>query len=551
VRFGVSAKIFLAYTVLLIAFAGSTSFTVVTIHRARQGVVANEAYLDLQSSVEGAWRSLNDFAGALGRNLRREPNLALAFRTARKNLDDALAVIDRYQMREPNSSHRAGFEADRRQVEAFKASLDGLATQLGSARAGAEAFKASLDGLATQLGSARAGADDVAYPEFDSQFANLTRGLNRMRRPLRGESAQIAQRLADDGDNALQVALAVGALGLVLAVGAVFLMWQTLRPLHVLRARARQIAGGDYGQRTGVSSHDEIGDLARELDAMAGAVEEREHRLIRSERLATVGRMAAQVTHEVRNPLASIGLYAELLGDEAGASDEARRLVESISSEVDRLTEITENYLRFAKLPQPKLEHEDLSALVASVAEFARAELAQSRIALEMDLPPRPVDIAVDENQIRQALLNLIRNAREAMADGGRLKISVERREDDSVAITVTDSGAGISTDNLEKVFDPFFSTKAKGTGLGLALVHQIAAEHGGRAEVESLLGQGTTFRLVLPARTSAGGVRADEAGGEAAASGGSLVLGSRERSPALPSAVVAGGPANPGRLPV
>ena len=511
-RFGVSAKIFLAYTVLLIAFAGSTSFTVVTLHRARQGVVANEAYLDLQSSVEGAWRSLNDFAGALGRDLRKEPNLALAFRTARKNLDDALAVIDRYVAREPTSSHRAGFDADRRQIETFKA---------------------TLDGLSTQLGSARVTADGRAYPEFDSQFANLTRGLNRMRRPLRGESAQIAQRLADDGDNALQVALAVGVLGLVSAVGAVFMMWRTLRPLHVLRARARQIAGGDYGQRTGVRSHDEIGDLARELDAMADAVEEREHRLIRSERLATVGRMAAQVTHEVRNPLASIGLYAELLGDEAGASGEARRLVDSISSEVDRLTEITENYLRFAKLPQPKLEREDLSVLVASVAEFARAELAQSRIALATALPSEPVDVAVDENQIRQALLNLIRNAREAMAEGGRLQIGVERRGDDSAAITVTDSGPGISADNLPKVFDPFFSTKAKGTGLGLALVQQIAAEHGGRAEVESTEGQGTTFRMVLPARSGTMTGRSDAPGREPTANedphqdARSLVLGS------------------------
>ncbi|HEY4187364.1 MAG TPA: ATP-binding protein [Polyangia bacterium] len=485
-RLGVSAKILLAYTVLLIAFAGSTAFTVVTIHRARQGVVANEAYLDLQSSVEGAWRSLNDFAGALGRNLRREQNLPQAFRTARKNLVDALAVIDRYIEREPSSSHRAGFESDRRQIEAFRA---------------------TLDGLMTQLGSARVGLDDHASPEFDSQFANLTRGLNRMRKPLRGESSQIAQHLADDGDNALQVALAVGALGLVIAAFAVLFMWRTLRPLQVLRARARQIAGGDYGQRTGVRSRDEIGDLARELDVMADAVEEREHRLIRSERLATVGRMAAQVTHEVRNPLASIGLYAELLGDEIGAASEAHRLVTSISSEVDRLTEITENYLRFARLPQPKLEREDLTALVASVAEFARAELAQSKISLEMRLPARPVEIAADENQIRQALLNLIRNAREAMAEGGRLQIAVVKRTDDTAEITVTDSGSGISAENLPKIFDPFFSTKAKGTGLGLALVQQIAAEHGGRAEVESTPA-GTTFRLVLPVRA---GSRANE----------------------------------------
>lgn len=490
-RLGVSAKIFLAYTVLLIAFAGSTSFTVVTIHRARQGVVANEAYLDLQSSVEGSWRSLNDFAGSLGRDLRKEPNLALAFRTARKNLDDALAVIDRYTEREPSSSHRAGFEADRRQIEVFKA---------------------TLDRLMSQLGSARVGSDDRTSPDFESQFANLTRGLNRMRRPLRGESAQIAQRLADDGDNALQVALAVGGLGLLVAVFAVVFMWKTLRPLHVLRARARQIAGGDYAERTGVRSRDEIGDLARELDAMADAVEEREHRLIRSERLATVGRMAAQVTHEVRNPLASIGLYAELLGDEIGATSEAHRLVTSISSEVDRLTEITENYLRFARLPQPKLEHEDLAALVASVAEFARAELAQSRIALEIHLPSDPIDVAADENQIRQALLNLIRNAREAMLDGGCLTIAVERRPDETAAITMTDSGGGISPDNLPKIFDPFFSTKAKGTGLGLALVQQIAAEHGGRAEVESAPGQGTTFRLLLPLRKPGATQRSNEA---------------------------------------
>jgi len=485
VRLGVSGKIFLAYAVLLLAFAGSTSFTVVTIHRAREGVVANQAYLDLQGSVDSAWKALNDFAGALGRNLRKEPNLALAIRAARKNLDDAMSGIDRYLAREPSSSHRGGFEANRRQIESFKA---------------------DLDRLAADLGSARVDASDDSRAEFDSRFANLTSGLNRMRRPLRGESAQIAQRLADDGDNARQVAMMVGALGLLVSAFAVAFMWRTLRPLRVLRARARQIAGGDYARRTGVRSRDEIGDLARELDVMADAVEEREHRLVRSERLATVGKMAAQVTHEVRNPLASIGLYAELLGDEIAEAPEARRLVASISSEVDRLTEITETYLRFARLPQPKLEREDLGALVASVAEFARAELTQSRIALDLELPSAPVEVAADENQVRQALLNLIRNAREAMADGGRLRIAVGGSGPDGAAvISVTDSGPGIAPENLPKIFDPFFSTKTKGTGLGLALVQQIAVEHGGRAEVESdpVGGKGTTFRLILPGTVS------------------------------------------------
>jgi signal transduction histidine kinase len=210
----------------------------------------------------------------------------------------------------------------------------------------------------------------------------------------------------------------------------------------------------------------------------------------------------------VRNPLASIGLYAELLGDELAAGTESRHLVESISSEVDRLTEITETYLRFARLPQPKLEREDLGALVASVVEFARAELTQARIDLQLELPAAPLEVAVDENQLRQALLNLVRNAREAMPDGGRLQVGV-RREGDDATITVADSGPGISAENLPKIFDPFFSTKAKGTGLGLALVQQILVEHGGRVDVSSHgdeasadgAGQGTTFRLVFPLR--------------------------------------------------
>ena len=205
-RLGVSAKIFLAYTVLLLAFAGNASFTVFTVHRARQGVVANQAYLDLQGSVDAAWKSLNDFAGALGRNLRKEPNLALAFKTAHKHLDDALAAIDRYLEREPASFRRPDFEAQRAQIELHKA---------------------ELDRLAAELGSPEAGSNDKTWPEFQSQFANLTRGVNRMRRPLRGESAQIAQRLAEDEENALQIALAVGGLGLAVAALAAAFMWRT------------------------------------------------------------------------------------------------------------------------------------------------------------------------------------------------------------------------------------------------------------------------------------------------------------------------------------
>jgi signal transduction histidine kinase len=268
-----------------------------------------------------------------------------------------------------------------------------------------------------------------------------------------------------------------------------------------LREHTRQIAGGDYARRTGIASRDEIGDLAREFDAMAAAIEEREHRLIRSERLATVGRMAAHITHEIRNPLASLGLNVELLGDEVGADNqEARKLVTSIGKEVDRLSEITETYLRFVRLPKPKLEREDLGAIATSVVEFAGGELALAGVTWSIDIEPGVPEVLADESQIRQALLNLVRNAKEAMPSGGRLRIDVGSSEEGLVRLALTDSGPGISRENLHQVFEPFFSTKAKGTGLGLALVQQIVSEHGGRIEVDCPPEGGTRFTILLPA---------------------------------------------------
>jgi len=344
-----------------------------------------------------------------------------------------------------------------------------------------------------------------------------------MRRPLRGESGQIAQRLSDDEETALATALALGAAGLAVAGAAFLFTLRTLRPLSVLRGHARRLGGGDYSQRTGVRSNDEIGDLAREFDAMADAIQEREHRLIRSERLATVGRMAAHIAHEVRNPLASIGLNAELLGDEiVDRGEEARRLVTSIIGEVDRLTEITETYLRFARLPRPKLERESIGAIVTSVVEMSRGELAQAGVELGVDIAPGLPDIGADEAQLRQALINLIRNAREALSGSTVRKLEISVREvAGRIVVTVRDSGPGIGAPNLGKIFDPFFSTKERGTGLGLALVQQIVVDHGGQIEVASAPGAGTTFTITLPVGDSDRSKSVTAGGGAGGAVGG------------------------------
>ena len=516
-RLGVFGKIGLAFGVLLLAFAGYATFTLLSVHRARQGVVANEAYLELQGAVDAAWKSVNDFAPSLGRaGDRLDPNLPLALRTARKHIDDAVGAIDRYLEKAPSSTLRADFDLRRRQIAA-----------LGR----------QLDALAAELGGAEAAVDPHARSGFESHFATLVHGLNRMRQPLRGASGQIAQRLSDDEETALSVAIMLGAAGLAVALAVFLFTLRTLRPLGVLRRRARQVAEGEYTQRTGVTSHDEIGDLAREFDAMADAIQEREQRLIRSERLATVGRMAAQIAHEVRNPLSSIGLNAELLGDElATEADEARRMVASIIGEVDRLTEITETYLRFTRLPRPKLEREDLGGLVASVVAMGRGEIVQEGITLEVDIAPELPELPADEAQLRQALINLVRNAREALASAPtkRLGISVVNdRPSGCLLVRVSDSGAGIDQHDLGKIFDPFFSTKAQGTGLGLALVQQIVVDHGGRIDVESVPGRGTTFTLAFPLRTASGqGAGASAVGGVAVGGGAA----------ALPEGVVEGG---------
>ena len=496
-------KVLLALAVLLLALAGNATFTLWSIHGARQGVVANEAYLELQGSVDAAWKSLNDFAPGLGRGTaaRLDPNLPLALRMGRKHLDDALGAIDRYLEKEPRSPRRPDFENRRQQIAA-----------LGG----------QLDAIANELGTAAVAVDPKARPEFESHFATLTHNLNRLRRPLRAESGQIAQRLSDDEETALWVALLLGGAGLLVAGAAILVTLQSLRPLSTLRAHARRLGGGDYSQRTGVTSGDEIGDLAREFDAMADAIQEREHRLIRSERLATVGRMAAHIAHEVRNPLASIGLNAELLGDEiAERGEEARRLVTSIIGEVDRLTEITETYLRFARLPRPKLERENVGAVVASVVEMSRSELAQAGVEIAVDVAPGLPEIPGDDAQLRQALINLLRNAREAMSDAKVRRIAVTVSEiGGRIAVAVHDSGPGIGAGDIGKIFDPFFSTKERGTGLGLALVQQVVVDHGGQIEVASPPGSGTTFTLMFPIADADRARSAPAAGGSAVRGG-------------------------------
>jgi signal transduction histidine kinase/HAMP domain-containing protein len=222
-------------------------------------------------------------------------------------------------------------------------------------------------------------------------------------------------------------------------------------------------------------------------------------RLIQSERLAAIGRMAAHVTHEVRNPLTSIGLNVELLEEELrNAGPEAMEILRAIHREIEHLTAITEEYLRVARLPNPQLEPEDLGDIARDTVDFLRPELAAAGVELEIDAAPGLPLTAIDEAQIRQVLINLLKNAREAMPHGGRVRVEVSAREG-GISVRIADQGTGMTPDQRRRIFDLFYTTKASGTGLGLPLSQQIVVAHGGVIRCESAPDQGTVFELWFP----------------------------------------------------
>lgn len=343
----------------------------------------------------------------------------------------------------------------------------------------------------------------------------LQRLRTRLRRiltyNLSAHVRQTARRLENTESRTLLIYVVLTIFAVLIAVAMMLMAHWTLRPLRVLREGSRRIGRGDYDHRVDIRAKDEIGELAAEFNAMASAVAEREHRLIeterlaaKAERLATVGRAAAQITHEVRNPLSSIQLNAEMLGDELAAVEtsepvtEAVALLTAIQREIDRLTDVTEAYLQFARLPRPRLEEDELEPVLRDTITFVEGEMAADGVTVELEIDDLPVFV-FDENLIRQALLNLLRNAREAMAaQGGTITLSA-RRKGDVVEVVVADRGEGLEPDEIKKVFDPFYSTKETGTGLGLAITNQIVEEHGGTICAEPRPDGGTRFVFTLP----------------------------------------------------
>jgi len=240
--------------------------------------------------------------------------------------------------------------------------------------------------------------------------------------------------------------------------------------------------------------------IYRELEEAYHELKTTQDQLLRSKQLATIGQMAAHVAHEIRNPLVSIGGFARRIARRPGDTLETVESSGIIIEEVQRLENILKNVMDFTAPGNVVLAPGQLNEVVRDVCSLIGGELSQRQIVLQLDLQEDLPPVLLDRQQIKQVVLNLARNALEAMPQGGQLRIRTWQSPE-GISLAVQDTGLGISPSDLANIFNPFFTTKRSGTGLGLAVSQKIIHEHRGEIQVDSQVGQGTTFTITLPGR--------------------------------------------------
>jgi signal transduction histidine kinase len=290
---------------------------------------------------------------------------------------------------------------------------------------------------------------------------------------------------------------------LVAGLAASWLISRSLaRPLNELRHAMAVVGAGDLDHAIEPRSSDEIGDLARAFAQMTEKLRQSRAQLVQSEKLASIGQMAAGVAHGLRNPLASLRAAAQLAQHRV-EGPAAREQLNAIIEQVDRLDLRIAHLLAFSRPAPFRPLRESVRTLVDGALSGFAELLRQRRIELAVAVPPTLREIRVDPMRLEQALTEIISNALDAMADGGRLELAVQSQSGESgadgVLLEITDSGPGIPAEILPNLCEPFFTTRPEGTGLGLAIAKRYVEETGGRLEIASRIGHGTTVRIWLP----------------------------------------------------
>jgi signal transduction histidine kinase len=346
-------------------------------------------------------------------------------------------------------------------------------------------------------------------------LANLNREIYRKAREFSVQQA--FARVEAIVNTERQILFGIVLLALAGGLAGAFLISRSLvRPINQLRGAMDVVGAGDLDHPISVRRRDEIGDLARAFADMTEQLRRTQAKLVQSEKLASIGEMSAAVAHGLRNPLASLRAAAQLV-QKRPESPASREQLSAIIDEVDRLDRRITHLLSFSRPAPFHPTREGVTQLVEGILPAFTQLLEQRKVELRLDLPADLPDIRVDPVQLEQTLVEIVSNALDAMPDGGRLLIS-GRREPmgsgvaDGIVIEIADTGMGIPEQALPRIAEPFFTTRPEGTGLGLAIAKRYVEQNGGRLELASQPGKGTTVRVRLPAA---------EAGGLAAAGSG------------------------------
>jgi two-component system nitrogen regulation sensor histidine kinase NtrY len=333
--------------------------------------------------------------------------------------------------------------------------------------------------------------------------------------PLKGRDQQLLAILLIENSRAELASLkkyiqgtagAVGVTGVLLGLALSF--WtasRVTRPLRELASSVREVAMGKWDTRANVRSSDEVGQLARDFNGMTEQLVEQRDRMIQAERVAAWRELARRLAHELKNPLFPLQITIENLKRSRDASPEQfdevfRESTSTLLAELGHLKTIIGRFSDFAKMPAPQLEAVDINQTAREVIQLFEAQLrapAQPPVEYKLQLGADTGQVPADPDQLRRALRNLVLNALDAMPQGGTLTIRTWRHES-KVAVEVSDTGEGLTPEECDRLFTPYYTTKQHGTGLGLAIVQSVVSDHKGTISVQSEPGRGTTFRIEL-----------------------------------------------------
>ncbi|NIM94435.1 MAG: HAMP domain-containing protein [Anaerolineales bacterium] len=279
------------------------------------------------------------------------------------------------------------------------------------------------------------------------------------------------------------------------------------RPIGELVEANRKLAEGDMEIRVKTTGSGELAALGQSFNSMVERLRRTQQELMHKEKLASMGQLAAGVAHELNNPLGTILLYSDVMYKEAAVDDSQRDDLDMIIKEATRCKNIVADLLNFARQQEVLAEETDVHELLEQVIEVLTLKPVFQEVEIVRRFTVHLPSIYADSAQLQQVFINVMNNAAEAMEGGGTILVATRQIDGDQVEVKISDTGSGIPEENLEKLFTPFFTTKAhaKGTGLGLSIVYGIIRMHGGQIFVESEVNKGTTFTILLPVRYSKG----------------------------------------------